>query len=115
MSSVAERAALVKSTLIDHIAHVELRVRDVDRALGFYRDVVGLHVTKTDAGFASVGTSSSPDLVRLRSAGVVHPADPRSTGLFHTAIRFPTRPALGDALARLVDARLEIGGPATIW
>jgi catechol 2,3-dioxygenase len=45
----------------------------------------------------------------LASEGVTDPADPRSTGLFHVAIRFPTRASLGDALARLVDAGYAVG------
>ncbi|MFN2595063.1 MAG: VOC family protein [Actinomycetota bacterium] len=109
MSSVAERAALVKSDLIDHIARVELRVRDIDKALSFYRDVVGLKVSEQSADRASLGTTEIPTFLNLTSSGVTAPADPRATGLFHTAIRFPTRPSLGDALARLAHAGMEIG------
>jgi catechol-2,3-dioxygenase len=38
------------SSLIDRIERVDLRVTDVDKALGFYRDVVGLQVTGSSAG-----------------------------------------------------------------
>ena len=34
----------------------------------------------------------------------------RSTGLFHAAIRYPTRKALADALRRLVDAGVPLDG-----
>jgi catechol 2,3-dioxygenase len=45
----------------------------------------------------------------LDSSGVIEPASRNATGLFHVAIRFPTRAALGDVLARLVAAGYEIG------
>jgi catechol 2,3-dioxygenase len=40
---------------------------------------------------------------------VTAPASPAATGLFHTAFRYPTRAALGDALARVVEAGYEVG------
>ncbi len=108
MSSVAERASRVTSTLIDHIAQVDLRVLDVDQAIAFYEGVVGLPVLERSAQRAVFGVDQRP-LLTVTSEGVSAPADPRATGLFHTAIRFPTRPDLGDALARLANAGFEIG------
>lgn len=109
MSSVSERQALVTSRLIDHIARVDLRVVDVERALGFYRDVVGLEVAEASETHAELRSAGGPVFLTMDSDGVTAPADPRATGLFHHAIRFPTRATLGDALARLVDAGYEIG------
>jgi catechol 2,3-dioxygenase len=107
--SVMDRASLVKSTLIDHIQRVDLRVRDIDAALSFYRDVVGLDVVDQDGSTARLASGNGPTFITLNSQGVTAPADPGATGLFHTAIRFPTRRSLGDALARLVQAGLSIG------
>lgn len=108
MNSVRDRASLVRSTLIDHIQRVDLRVRDLGAALSFYRDVVGLEVVDQEDSSARLGSSGGPAFLTLDSEGVTEPADPGATGLFHTAIRFPTRPSLGDALARLAEARLAI-------
>ena len=107
--SVVDRASLVKSTLIDHIKRVDLRVQNIDSALSFYRDVVGLNVVDQDASTARLASNDGPVFITLSSDGVTAPAEPRATGLFHTAIRFPTRRSLGDALARLVQAGLQIG------
>lgn len=109
MTSVAERASRVTSDLIDHIGRVDLRVRDIGKALSFYRDVVGLDVREQTSEGASLGVPGGTPLLTLTSVGVTQPADARATGLFHVAIRFPTRAALGDVLARLVHAKLEIG------
>ena len=104
-----DRAALFKSTLIDHIQRVDLRVQDIDAAVSFYRDVVGLNVVDRDGSRARLASGGGPVFITLDSDGVTAPADPGATGLFHTAIRFPTRRTLGDALARLVQAGLAIG------
>src|SRR5688572_20098872 len=90
------------STLIDHIARVDIRVRDIDNALGFYRDVVGLQVAERTDEMASLRSPEGPVFLTLRSSGVTGPADSSAAGLYHIAIRFPSRAALGDALARLV-------------
>jgi catechol 2,3-dioxygenase len=109
MTSLESRTSRVRSKLIDSVARVDLRVRDIAASLGFYRDVVGLEVDDEDEHRASLRAPGGPVLLRLDSSGVTAPADRRATGLFHVAIRFPTRAALGDALARLVDAGHEIG------
>lgn len=98
------------SRLIDRIERVDLRVQDVDRALGFYRDVVGLEVAERGTTRAALGSPGGPVILTLDSAGVSAPAVRLATGLFHMAIRFPDRASLGDALARLTEAGLEIGG-----
>jgi catechol 2,3-dioxygenase len=95
------------------IGHVHLKVSDIDRALGFYRDVLGFEE------FARMG-----DQAAFISAGGYHhhiglntweskggsPPPPGTTGLYHVAIRYPDRPALGAALKRVVDAGVPLSG-----
>lgn len=107
MSAVRERVG--RSKLINRVERVDLRVRDVERASSFYRDVVGLEATEEAASRVSFRSPGGSSLLTLDEEGVSQPADHSATGLFHVAIRFPTRPALGDVLARLVDAGYEIG------
>src|SRR5688572_13389206 len=101
MNAVDERASLVRSRLIERIQRVDLRVRDIEASLRFYRGVVGLEVREQTPGRAVLAAPGGPAFLALDSAGVTRPADPRATGLFHIAIRFPERSSLGDALARL--------------
>src|SRR3954468_7159099 len=95
------------------IGHVHLKVSDLDRAIGFYRDVLGFQLTQrygTQAAFLSAGgyhhhiglnTWHSKDA----------PAPPaHSTGLYHAAILYPTRAALADALRRLIANNIPIDG-----
>jgi catechol 2,3-dioxygenase len=111
MDETMERSGLgnATSTLIAHIERVDLRVTDVDRSLGFYRDVVGLTVAEKAEGTVALAPPGGPALLKLSSGGVTGPADNGATGLFHVAIRFPGKAELGDALARLVAAGYEIG------
>lgn len=109
MTTATERDSLVESHLIDRIERVDLRVADVDRAVAFYRDVAGFDVAEAGPQRASLRSGGGPVFLVLDSTGVTEPADPEATGLFHTAFRYPTRAALGDALARVATARLALG------
>ena len=95
------------------IGHVHLKVADLDRALAFYRDVLGFEVTQRigrQAAFLSAGGYHHHiGLNTWESAGGSPP--PRgSTGLYHTAILYPTRAALADALRRVLDAGIALEG-----
>jgi catechol 2,3-dioxygenase len=101
---------------IDHgvdIGHVHLKVSDVDRALAFYCDVLGFELQARwgpDAAFISAGGYHHHiGLNTWQSKGGSPPA-PGTTGLFHFAIRYPTRRALADALRRLRDAGIGLDG-----
>lgn len=83
-----------------HIGRVALRVADITAVTTFYRDVVGLTVLETTDSRTVLGAGDTP-LVVLESAPDADARPASSAGLFHTAIRVPTRAALGDALARI--------------
>ena len=108
MSPERVRDARIKSKLIESVARVDLRVRNLNEAAAFYGDVVGLEIDALEGDRATLRSPGGPVVLRLDSTGVTAAADPRATGLFHTAFRFPTRAALGDALARVVRAGLQV-------
>ncbi len=89
---------------------VHLRVDDLDAALALYGPVIGLAVTARDDEHAALAAPGGPALVHLSSRGVVGPAPARTAGLFHTAIRFPTRADLGAVLRRLAATRTPLTG-----
>ncbi len=97
------------------IGHVHLKVADLERALGFYRDVLGFALTQrlgASAAFLSAGGYHHHiGLNTWESAGARAPA-PGTTGLFHVAILYPTRAELGDALRRLIAAGIALDGAA---
>src|ERR1700692_482139 len=95
------------------IGHVHLKVADLDRALKFYCGVLGFELQQrfgTQAAFISAGGYHHHlGLNTWESAGG-SPPPPRSTGLYHLAILYPTRAALADAVRRLVAAGIELEG-----
>ena len=104
-----QQAQRTTSTLIERIDHVVLRVRDIERALGFYRDVAGLEVVDSSETSAALAAPDGGVILRLTSEGVDAPADRSGAGLYHTAIRYRDRAALADVLARIVEAGFRIG------
>jgi catechol 2,3-dioxygenase len=94
------------------IGHVHLKVADLDRALAFWRDILGFEVTQTRAGAAFLSAGGYHHHIALNtweSAG--GPEPPRNaTGLYHVAVLYPSRAALGRALKRLNDAGIELTG-----
>jgi catechol 2,3-dioxygenase len=95
------------------IGHVHLKVADLDRAIAFYRGVLGFEVTQLygrQAAFLSAGGYHHHiGLNTWESAGGT-PPPPGTTGLYHLAILYPTRAALADALRRLIDAGVQLDG-----
>ncbi len=95
------------------IGHVHLKVADIDRALGFYRDVLGFDVMQRlgdQAAFISAGGYHHHIGLNTWDSRGGSPPPPGTTGLYHVAIRYPTRAALGDALRRLGEAGIPLTG-----
>ena len=95
------------------IGHVHLKVADLDRALAFYRGVLGFVVMQrygAQAVFLSAGGYHHDiGLNTWESRGGSPPAS-GTTGLFHAAILYPTRAALAAALRRLTAAGIALDG-----
>ena len=95
------------------IGHVHLKVSDLGRAIDFYHGILGFDVMTRmgdQAAFLSAGGYHHHiGLNTWESRGGPAPA-PGTTGLYHSAILYPSRQALGRALRRLVDAGYPLGG-----
>src|SRR3954462_4258273 len=95
------------------IGHVHLKVADLDRALHFYRDVLGFELTQrfgTQAAFLSAGGYHHHIGLNTWHSKGAPPAPERAAGLYHLAILYPTRAALADALRRLIAAGVPLDG-----
>jgi catechol 2,3-dioxygenase len=86
---------------------VELRARDLGLSERFYTEAIGLERVQDEP--LALGAGGRP-LVILRQAEAAVPASPRSTGLFHMALRLPDREALARALRRLAAHRVQLRG-----
>ena len=94
------------------IGHVHLRVSDLDRAIAFYRDVLGFELRARMPGAAFLGDDGYHHHIGLntwQSAGGP-PASPSSAGLFHLAVLYRTREELAGAVRKVLDAGVELTG-----
>src|SRR5947199_6965896 len=95
------------------IGHVHLKVANLERALAFYRDVLGFELMQrmgTQAAFLSAGGYHHHIGLNTWESRNGPPPPPGSTGLYHVAIRYPDRASLADALRRLAAARVPLDG-----
>src|SRR5687768_14880901 len=97
------------------IGHVHLKVADLDRALTFYCEVLGFALTARygpGAAFLSAGGYHHHIALNTWESLGGSPPPPGSTGLYHVAIRYPTRAMLADAFRRLERAGIPLQGAA---
>ncbi len=97
------------------IGHVHLKVADLNRALAFYSGVLGLQIMQRfgdSAAFLSAGGYHHHIGLNTWESLGGSPPPPGTTGLYHTAILFPTRAALAEVLHRVLAAKVPLDGAA---
>jgi catechol 2,3-dioxygenase len=95
------------------IGHVHLKVADLDRAIAFYSGVLGFEITQRygkQAAFLSAGGYHHHIGLNTWESFGGSPPPPGTTGLYHTAILYPTRAALADALRRVIAGKIPLDG-----
>ncbi|HET7744113.1 MAG TPA: VOC family protein [Gaiellaceae bacterium] len=95
------------------IGHVHLKVSDLERALGFWRDVLGFEEQARygdQAVFLSAGDYHHHIGLNTWESEGGSPPPAGTTGLYHVAIRYPTRAALAGALRRVLAAGIRLDG-----
>ena len=109
------------------VGHVHLRVADLDRSLGFYRDGLGFGVTADGramglpAAFLAAGDYHHHIALNTWDSAGATPPPPGHTGLYHVALLYPDRHELGRAVQRLLDHGFPIesasdhGGTVSVY
>jgi len=95
------------------IGHVHLKVADLDRALTFYSGILGFELQQrmgNDAAFLSAGGYHHHLGLNTWESKGGSPPPRGTTGLYHVAIRYPSRASLADALRRLQAAGIPLEG-----
>lgn len=105
---MSSRAGLLHDDL--RLGAVRLRVTDRDRAVAFYRDVIGLTwLGETDDRIAQLGTPDGAVVVELAANADLQAAG-RHAGLYHVALLYPSRPELARAIERIAMASSPVQG-----
>lgn len=97
------------------VGHVHLKVSDLDRAIGFYGDVLGFTLTQRygdQAAFLGAGGYHHHIGLNTWHSLGAGPAPERAAGLYHSAFLFPDRASLGAALRRVLDHGTPLDGAA---
>jgi catechol 2,3-dioxygenase len=95
------------------VGHVHLKVSDLDRALAFYEGVLGFDVVLRhgdEAAFISAGGYHHHIGLNTWESKGAGPPPRNTTGLYHTAIRFPDRKNLAQAVKRVLEAGIPLDG-----
>ncbi|QJF50031.1 VOC family protein [Roseobacter ponti] len=105
----------MQSTAHPSVGHVHLKVADLERAIVFYRDVLGFELTARygrDAAFLGAGGYHHHiGLNTWHSKGGTPPGETH-TGLYHSAFLYPDRAALAAVIRRVLDAGYTLDGAA---
>ncbi len=95
------------------IGHVHLKVSDLNKALDFYRDLLGFEETQrygTNAVFLSAGGYHHHIGLNIWYSKNASPAARQACGLFHAAILFDTKQDLANILKRLMEHKYPLTG-----
>ena len=106
-----ERRAGFRIASAAKVGYVHLRVSDLDRSLAFYLDILGFKLVSGGVSTATLSANGrGPGLIVLTEKKGAPTRAPRSTGLYHLAIRVSTRRALALSIRHLNDSRWRIDG-----
>ncbi len=97
------------------IGHVHLRVSDLERAVRFYVDVLGMDLVtqwRDSAAFLSYGGYHHHLGLNTWESRGGAPGARGTTGLYHFALLFPDRPSLARSVKRVLDAGWPLDGVA---
>jgi len=97
------------------IGHIHLKVTNIERALEFYRDLLGFEITcryGDAAVFLSAGGYHHHIGLNTWHSKDTMPAPIRAAGLYHAAILYPSRKELAIIIKRLLDAKYPLTGAA---
>jgi catechol 2,3-dioxygenase len=98
-----------------HIGLVHLIVSRQESALRFYQEVIGLRPIQQQGSTVALGASDAAPLLLLTARASARPRPPRTTGLYHLAIRVPSRIELARSLQHLVEVGHPPQGSADHW
>jgi len=97
------------------VGHIHLKVSDLDRAVAFYRDVLGFEEQQrfgTSAAFMSAGGYHHHLGLNTWDSRGGQPPARGTTGLYHVAFLYPDRAALGRVVAQVLSAGVALQGAA---
>ena len=93
-----------------HIGHAHFYVGDLSRSIDFYGEKMGFKVVRREGDHAVLSADGATPHILLTARAGWQPKPKRTTGLYHVAIRVPSRGELARVFQRLVAFRVPFGG-----
>lgn len=93
-----------------HVGPLHILVADLQRALHFYCELLGLKTLQSDSDYACLSADGKKPMLALSAASHVRPRPPHAFGLYHFAILVPSRIALARSLHRLLEMIYPLQG-----
>lgn len=91
------------------VGEVNIKVKDLDRSLSFYQDVIGFKLLEQTEKRATLTADGVHPLLTLEQPGLVLAKQPGTTGLYHFALLLPSRRDLGRILNHFIRLNVELG------
>jgi catechol 2,3-dioxygenase len=100
----------MSETYTTHIGHAHLKVRDLDRSVAFYTDLLALHLTERVAdSYAFLSGGETHHEIALQNVGPDAPQPPAAgTGLYHVAFEVPSRADFAAVYRALTEAGVSV-------
>jgi len=95
---------------INHVYHVELFIRQWERAIDFYTSKIGLNIINKTNHQVNLGAQNNQTLITLNKLENGKSKQSNTTGLYHFALLLPNRKDLGSILRHLLTSKVNIQG-----
>ena len=92
-----------------YVGEVNLKVKDLEKALTFYQNIMGFQVLEKTDRKAALSTDGKTPLVTLEQPENVIPKEGRMSGLYHFAILLPSRADLSVFLRHFLGTGYGLG------
>lgn len=91
------------------VGQVNLKVQNLDRAVSFYREVIGFKVLEQTNNKVDLTADGKTALLSIEQPDSVVPKQPQTTGLYHFALLLPKRSDLAKIVQHFTEIGLRVG------
>ena len=91
------------------VSGVSIKVRDLERSLQFYQNVIGLRVLEKNMDKVMLTANGQSVLLSIEQPKNVVPKKGRTTGLYHFALLLPKRSDLANVVRHFIDSEVPFG------